>query len=551
MIHEVLESTFAEVFAVFMGRKSGFAGTHREELETLCRSLICGMQGGNTCLPLKSSQEKLLASCPLVSPGGDTPLVVSNNSLYLARYYSYESRLAQALADRAAVDHDIEHADELLNLCFPSSAAINDQQREAARVALNKGVCIISGGPGTGKTTTVVKIVSLLVLHYGPDLQIALSAPTGKAAIRLKESVSAQIPSLSVNESTKQALPQHAQTLHRLLGGRMYSPLFKYNNMRRLPWDVVIVDEASMVDIALMSKLVDALSAGARLILLGDKGQLASVESGAVLAECISVLPENVVELNVAHRFNSDISELADHVNKGDGEAAVEVLEEPGKASVVRAGPDWIDECAERYERYLTMVRDVKRAQQLPELFELFSMFRILCALRKGMLGVAGLNSAIERSLAARGFDCTGTQWYQGRPVIITRNDYNLGLYNGDIGICLPEVSGTGELNVWFQKDDGLFNRLPPNRLPSHETAWAMTVHKSQGSEFKEIVVALPERDNRILSRELLYTAITRARERVVIRGSRSLIKQVVGRKVNRTSGLADQIRRYRVNDNA
>ena len=542
MLKDVPVSAFAEVFAAFLVERSGFSGASREMLGEIIKSLITSMQGGHTCIDLSVSEQKLLSGCSLVSTTADKPLVLSGSRLYLARYFAYEKRLAEKISTLAAVSYSIENLDGLLNRCFPSSSGKQDKQRDAARVALNKGLCIISGGPGTGKTTTVVKIVALLLAHYGVDFRIALTAPTGKAAMRLKESVVSQIPLLAVEDTIKNALPREAQTLHRLLGVRKHSPSFNHNKKRPLPWDVVIVDEASMVDLALMSKLVDALTEKTRLILLGDKDQLASVESGAVLSDCIGVLSGNVVELRVAYRFNKEISTLAGYINSGDGTAAVRLIVDEKVTSVVQAEPGWLDTCGDKYGQYLEQATDCNCPGELPALFQLLNSFRILCALKNGLLGVTGINERIERILAARGFECKKHEWYPGRPVMVTRNDYNLNLYNGDIGICLPESPGGRERFIWFEKGDGAFRRLPPVRLPSHETAWALTIHKSQGSEFNEVVVVLPETDNQILSRELLYTAITRARERVMIRDEASLCRQVVERMIDRQSGLTEQL---------
>ena len=535
-------SSFAEVFGSFVAQRSGFTGIENKELTELCSSLIARMQDGHTCLSVNHRQEKLLLRCPLVSDSGDGPLVLFNSRLYLARYFTYERRLSEKMAELAAVSYSIDNMDRLLRNFFTTPEGEQDQQREAARVALHKGLCIISGGPGTGKTTTVVKIVAMLLSQYGPGFRIALAAPTGKAAMRLRESIAAQIPLLPAENAVKQIVPREAQTVHRLLGVRKYSPSFTHSSKRPLPWDAVVVDEASMVDLALMSKLADALSEGTRLILLGDKDQLASVESGAVLSECTRVLRKNVVELHVAHRFNAEISAFAGFIKHGDGKALTLLIEDEKVSSVVNAGEDWLAVCADRYERYLKQARLTGEREALPALFQLFNSFRILCTLKNGPSGVAGINEKIERILSARGYESGRSEWYPGRPVIVTRNDYNLGLYNGDVGICLPEYPGSQALFVWFEKEAGLFRRFMPVRLPPHETAWALTVHKSQGSEFREIMVVLPEKDHQLLSRELLYTAVTRAREKVIVRDPAALCGQIVCRAVERSSGLAEQL---------
>ncbi len=543
MTTDTLVSPFAGVFASFIGRRSGFTDSRRENLEHICSTLIDSMQAGHTCIGLTADQEELLLGCPLVTTtGASAPLVLVSGRLYLNRYYRYEKRLAEKITGLAGVCYSIENLDGLLNHCFLPSAEVLNEQREAARVALSKGLCLISGGPGTGKTTTVVKIIALLMAQYGPGFRMALTAPTGKAAMRLQQSVASQIPLLTIDDRIKNELPREAQTVHRLLGVRKHSHSFRHHAHRPLPWDVVIVDEASMVDLALMSKLVDALADGSRLILLGDKDQLASVESGAVLSDCIDVLSENVVQLHTAHRFNEEIAALAGHINRGNGSAAVQMLEDGNFSSVAGAGPNWFAACVDRYEKYLVSVEDFSSPDSLPFLFQSLNSFRILCALKNGSLGVGGVNERIERSLAARGFECGRAEWYPGRPVIITRNDYSLGLYNGDIGICLPGSPGSRERFVWFERQGGTFQRFIPVRLPSHQTAWALTVHKSQGSEFKEVMVILPENDNQVLSRELLYTAITRAKEKVTIRAESSLCRQVIDRVINRQSGLAEQL---------
>ncbi|PID72953.1 MAG: exodeoxyribonuclease V subunit alpha, partial [Desulfobacterales bacterium] len=309
-------------------------------------------------------------------------------------------------------------------------------------------------------------------------------------------------------------------------------------------YDVVVVDEASMVDLALMSKLVDAVKPGVHLILLGDKDQLASVESGSVLVDVVAALPGNAIELKKSYRFDSNIKKLAAAVNGGEYKKAWDVLTD-SEHSNINLLPEGVDYIVERYSAYMERVRQFEQAgvyddENIRELFNQFHSFQVLCVTNYGRNGIYNVSSIIERRLKNCGFpDCRTGQWYSGRPVMITSNEYNLGLYNGDVGICLlaGNTGGTKELKVWFERGDS-FVALSPGRLPARQTVFAMTIHKSQGSEFADVLVMLPEDENQILCRELLYTGITRAKENVVITGSRDIWYHAVQQKVSRNSGL-------------
>ncbi|MDO9067201.1 MAG: exodeoxyribonuclease V subunit alpha, partial [Deltaproteobacteria bacterium] len=412
-----------------------------------------------------------------------------------------------------------------LDACFgknPETNVETDWQRQAAEMALQRPLALISGGPGTGKTRTVARILGLLLLTLGPELQIALAAPTGKAAMRLRESISASLAALPFSASIKKKIPTSASTLHRLLGVRHHSPHFRHHHANPLPWDVVVVDEASMVDLAMMSKLVDALKPGARLILLGDKDQLASVESGAVLADCIQALPDNTVTLQKSYRFNPEISAFAQAVNTNESAAAWSMLaSDPQEATTSKSIqllqeplPEFI---MARYVQYMDKVAALpgdRQEDDIRQLFQCFNQFRVLCATRRGTGGAMTLNRQVEQMLAISNYPCqpggrscaipgtrdTGTSlsgaWYPGRPVIILNNDYGLNLFNGDIGICLPDISTPGAFQVWFEREDGSLKGYQPYRLPTCETVFAMTIHKSQGSEFEEVLVVLPASDS-------------------------------------------------------
>lgn len=540
-----IESPIERVLADFFAERSGLAGDRKTILWNSVSRLIRALREGHSCINLECNEISSLAGCRFVSDHGDTPLVMVDKRLYLARYYHYENRLADQLSRLAKVSYPDETMTPLLELCFEVETKNVDWQRQAAFVALCNGLCIISGGPGTGKTSTVVKIIGLLLAHHGIDTRIAVAAPTGKAAMRVRESIIKHIPGLPFDHAIKNSIPTETQTLHRLLGVRRLSPRFIHNSNHPLPWDVIIVDEASMVDVALMSKLVDALHKDSRLILLGDRDQLVSVETGAVLADCITALPDNVVELKKTWRFNKDIAQFAAFVNMGDAEAAWKMVTADNVSAIEKSDRQWLTQAAERYARYMERARQISAVEELASLLEFFDAYQILCAVRHGPRGVNQINSQIEKYLSLRGYDCNNDEWYQGRPIIITRNDYHLELYNGDIGICMPDPDNQGEPAIWFAQGEGRFRSILPVRLPPHETVWAMTVHKSQGSEFKEILVVLPEEDSPVLSRELLYTAITRARNRASILSEKTVCTTAIVRKTSRCSGLAKRLMEF------
>ncbi|KJR99361.1 MAG: hypothetical protein VR65_16420 [Desulfobulbaceae bacterium BRH_c16a] len=528
-------------FAGFLAGRSGLSGTAKNQFQELVGRVSAALEAGHSCLPLTDSEIRILAGNPLVSDGGRTPLVLHNGRLYLHRYYRYETRLAAQIRAMAAITFAPGNEEALFDPYFAGGgSAATDWQKEAAKIALKRALAIICGGPGTGKTTTVVKILAILMQAMESERlpEIALAAPTGKAAMRLSESVGNSMKKLELPKNIENALPVTVHTLHRLLGVRRNSPQFRHNRENPMAWDVVVVDEASMVDLAMMSKLVDALKPGARLLLLGDKDQLASVESGTVLGDFIVSLPDNTVELQTTYRFDDNIKQLAKAINAADSDTAWELLVAPAKTNITLLGADPIPSITERYARFMTAVYR-PGSPDLHEIFQLFNSFRVLCGVHYGNRGVDGINRRLELSLAGRGFPCRSGTWYPGRPVLITRNDYGLDLYNGDIGICLPDRE-KGDLKVWFERADGHLRSYSSHRLPQCETVFAMTIHKSQGSEFDEVVVVLPEEDNRILSRELIYTAVTRARKSVRLVAEKQILRLALSRSIERFSGLAD-----------
>lgn len=526
--------------AAFLADRSGLAEPERSHFRTLVADLSAAMAGGHVCLPVTGTEAAMLRRSPLAGDGGGpTPLVVAAGRLYLHRYYRYERRLADQLLRLAGERHHADDLEGLLDSGFPAAGAA-DRQRQAARLALTRSLVLVTGGPGTGKTYTVARILALLLRLQGPGLRLALAAPTGKAAMRLSESIAAGTGGLDLAPELLAAVPAKASTLHRLLGVRQDSSQFRHDAGNPLPADVVVVDEASMIDLALMARLVDALGPGGRLILLGDRDQLASVESGAVLADCCRTLTDNTVELDRSFRFDEGIGMFATLVNGRDADGAWDMLEaaRPGNVSLLQ--DNFLGYAAARYREYMEAAVRAESEAVIGGLFRLLGRFRVLCAVRQGAQGTAAVNAAIEDGLRQAGFTVgSGEEWYPGRPVMVTSNDYNLELYNGDVGICLPDRSAGGRRMVWFERPDGSLRALLPGRLPQCETVYAMTVHKSQGSEFDEVLVVLPEHDSQVLSRELVYTAVTRARKAVRVAGRREIMAAAIGRTLSRYSGLS------------
>ncbi|GAB2483569.1 exodeoxyribonuclease V subunit alpha [Comamonas humi] len=557
----------------------------------------------------------LIASMP--DAAASTPLVLQGTRLYLRRYWQYEQSVGDTIAARVAHSARPPAAAlrQSLDVLFPPAAspAGPDWQKLACALAASSGFAIITGGPGTGKTTTVVKLLALLqatALHgQGRPLRIALAAPTGKAAARLTESISgaldklgdAQLPPVPAGaEPLKSLIPSQAQTLHRLLGSRPDSRHFRHHARQPLAWDVVVVDEASMVDLEMMAALLDAMPPQARLVLLGDKDQLASVEAGAVLGELCrhadqglywpetvqwlqaatgeqvppgmqdlmgQPLDQAVAMLRHSHRFDgaSGIGQLATAVNAGDVRRMRQVLRhgygdlaayaladaaDPALAELVVHGGRKRFAAANAdgphgYAHYLGLLATMPQHGEQQafddwarQLLQAHGRFQLLCALRSGPWGVQGLNNRIAQILHRHQLIAQTSGWYAGRPVLVTRNDYGLGLMNGDIGITVAMPNGS--LRVVFATSEGV-RWVLPSRLQAVETVYAMTVHKSQGSEFTHAALVLPPTLSPILTRELVYTGLTRARQWLTLaaggQGFRTL-DAAVQRRVERASGL-------------
>lgn len=524
------------------------------------------------------------ASAVVGAPGEVKPLILDDRDrLYLRRYWWYEREVAAALRVRAdqpptPLEGVAERLSGLLQSLFPDNGRGINWQRVAAFCAWRGRLTVISGGPGTGKTTTVVRLLALLAELASPNsLRLAIAAPTGKAAARLQESLRQQKAELVARFPAVARLPDHVGTIHRLLGPIAGSTRFRHGPDHPLPVEVLVVDEASMVDLALMAKLLRAVPADARVILLGDQDQLASVEAGYVLGD-ISANPQpnrfpadgvedfqrvgggplpqrtgppvplsgTLVQLQTNHRFGPDsrIHRLSQAVNRGEAEAVLAGLSELPRESVGdvvgRSLPDRAGLKEALRSRAVPGFRPVFQATDPAQALAALGHFRLLAAVREGPYGVGALNATTEELLREEGCLGRGGEWYAGRPVLVTANDYEVGLFNGDLGVV--GVDEQGHPAVWFAEPGGGIRRVVPGQLPPHETAYAMTVHKSQGSEFTEVLLILPDRSSRVLTRELVYTGLTRSRERTELWYQEAVLRDAISRRTARVSGLREQL---------
>ncbi len=534
---EITPSRLDRAFARFLTERTSLDGDQNQRFYELVEQLSFQQNHGHSCIAVDQQDQQLLFDSGLVSRQGErAPLIMDNGHLFTHRYWSYERQLADQLLTLYEKENTVPNLESALDRYFGLKTVETDWQRKAVQSAVTRAFNIITGGPGTGKTTTVVKILALLQEIAQKPLLIALAAPTGKAAMRLQEAISKSKKQLPRSDEIVQHIPETVTTLHRLLGARPRSPYFHYHAKSPLPHDLVIVDEASMVDLALMAKLVDALRPNARLILLGDKDQLASIEAGAVLADLTRAMPDCTVELKKSFRFNSRIKQFSDAVNEQNVEKAWKMLQAQ-QENIVYLKSDLIAFITEKQYQYLKLV---KKAKPFEEIYHAFLNFQVLCSNRHGSHGTQEINIMVEQRLLASGLINKLGEWYVGRPVMITQNNAAMHLYNGDVGICLYDEK-LGQLMVFFQNDTGVKKYLP-TRLSHCETIFAMTIHKSQGSEFDEILIALPPLMNPVLGKELLYTAITRAKQKVIIAADKNIFEQTIKQKTERFGGLAEKI---------
>jgi exodeoxyribonuclease V alpha subunit len=474
-------------------------------------------------------REALLATKPVGVAGDYCPLIIHGEYLYLHRYFKFETIVVDFIENRSAVIEQPVGAADLVGRLFPHSEDEPDQQRQAALSSLVHSFLVISGGPGTGKTTTVAKI---LALHFGlnADLRVMLAAPTGKASARLEESLADAIVHLDVPQDIKDKMGLPVQTVHRLLGFSRSG--FSYNADNPLAVDLLLVDEASMVDLPLMADLMLALPETCQLILLGDQYQLASVQPGAVLGEIcsgqqdtIDELP-SIVTLEKSFRFRQDsgIRLLADFVKEGDAESALQVLQDEKYSDVALLDYN-IDEL-------LFVIQAGYKGGNPEEILAGFSKLGVLCCHRSGLFGVEDINARVIKSL-----NQTDKHYFHGLPLMILANDHEQKLYNGDTCVVVEEDS---RFYACFKTSEGL-RKILVRKLPAHVPAYGITVHKSQGSEYTDVAFLLPEGASKVLGRELVYTAITRARKKVVIYGTPEQFSDAVVRKVVRISGLGQR----------
>lgn len=605
---------FGEVLALWTHRAAvrDVTPLETEKIATYLRQIgeqiSLASSDGHTCLPLSTVldlfpgevladlRSKLLASklvcTPLELP--PKPLVLDGaNRLFLYRNFERERQLARRLVERArlrqlhntpfsslraALEDSLERIDESYAATVSRAAITLDWQRIAVAQALLSPLTLISGGPGTGKTRTAARLIECIRRLF-PDARIALAAPTGKAAGRLRDAVGPELK------------PLEATTLHRLLSIHPSSGQAQYHAKNPLPFDLVVVDEASMLDLTLALQLLEALPPEAQCVLLGDKDQLPPVETGSVFATLsrerhfspqgldrlaqvtgypamaiqsalasstvASPLTDQVVWLEKNYRFSnrSSIGILSDAIKRGHTASAIEILRDPQSEGLLwlednrpRIDKSTLQEAELGYAGYRTTLEHSIRQgivdqSSLEELFEKFDQFRVLAAIRQTGRGVVELNMQLRRLI-----DPGTRTWYPGRPILITRNDPGLRLFNGDVGICMPHPSGDRKpVQVWFREqtmgDSNPFRAVECDRLPPHEDALAMTVHKAQGSEFESVLLVLPYEATRTANRALLYTAITRARQRVIVSGSQPVFEMACSKTDDRPSGLSDRIR--------
>jgi exodeoxyribonuclease V alpha subunit len=576
--------------------------TDEAEIAVIFLSLF--VKAGHICLPLDKTvgdwlnllnieeteleekstldRDNLLSLGIFGSPAGQQPFLIDNNRLFVRRNWKQEALVAKKLLELSTKKLPIPDSDKaagLLQALFDADASGDaNWQMVGAALSLQNRLLIISGGPGTGKTTTVARILSILLQVLEGDLRIALAAPTGKAAARMSHALHEGLSAQPLPEQYKSRIPGEARTLHRLLRNYRQNGLLPGVRTKTLPYDLIVIDEASMIDLSMMERLLRHMGDESRLILLGDKDQLSSVEAGAVLGDiCIKEsnrfskdiadylsglqvpgadealesnggdpFTDSIVYLTKSYRFGgeSGIATLADAVNRGESERAAELV--TGTVYNELSAGEFMYGKQDLEMLFRTISDSLAESLEKDEanLLTHWSDKAWLGVLRKGPFGTDSLNKKIEEYLLAKRLITPEDGWYHGRPVLITRNDYSLGVYNGDLGVCVKSVDGS--YHVVFSDTAGTLKRIAPNRIKQYEPAYLLTVHKSQGSEFGHVNLLLPDRETKILTKELIYTAVTRAKNSFRLLGDQGLFKKGIERKTERYTGLRSHLSGFR-----
>lgn len=554
LLHAFNEAGVIETPDVLVAQRlTALAGDEDERVALAVAVTVRGLRGGSVCVDLESMATQVdqpelpwpadwLATVQASGLVAADVLRLRDGLLYLDRYWREEQQVADDLLAMVADTGAIATPD--VERLFPQGY---EEQRAAAELALRQRLTVLTGGPGTGKTTTVARLLAMLAGQAesagAPPLRIALAAPTGKAAARLHEAVQVEIDKLDpVDQQRISGL--RATTIHRLLKKMPdSSSRFRHDRTNRLPHDVIVVDETSMVSLTMMARLLEAVRPEARLLLVGDPDQLASVDAGAVLADLVDGLGGHddvrIARLQTSHRFGETIGALAAAIRDGEAERAIEVLRAGGEHVA------WLES---------TAPADELRAVLLPHALELYKAaqvnavdealatleeHRLLCAHRRGPYGVQHWNRQVERWLTESTGEPIWSDWYTGRPILVTANDYGLGLYNGDAGVTVRDNSGMRAVLA----ASGAPLSFATGRLSDVETMHAMTIHKSQGSQATEVTVLMPPVESRLLTRELFYTAVTRAKERVRVVGTAEEVRAAIERRAVRATGLASRLR--------
>lgn len=565
------------------------------EIKNIAYLVSQKLEEGNICLDIgdynKNEAEKInidtLSRSPWITTAPHKevkPFVLLNNKLYLHRYFYYEtvilntikSLISNSDEDKTLRKQELLSAKPLISNLFHSYNQQTNWQLISALLAYVNDFFIITGGPGTGKTTIITKLLAI-IFELNPEFSVAIAAPTGKATARLNESISNLISNLpGIKNDTKEILLDiKAQTVHRLLGYGFNTPYFKHNKENPLQYDLVIVDESSMIDVALMAKLMEAIRKDTKLILLGDKNQLASVEAGSIFGDLCktqkqsntvfdtdidflknfniniennafysNILTGKIIELQHSYRFDitegiGKFSNLVISGNSSEDKLITPFLNCKNQSQCVEITADYQDD---RFYKMIKLYEDYARENDIEKAFEKLKKIIILCAVREGQFGMKHYNSTIEDYLKSKALISPSGNFYDKQVVMVTSNDYNLGVFNGDIGIIRVDKN-TDKKIIYFKNSDGSLKSFPATNINSFETAYAMTIHKSQGSEYDNVIIVIPDDENhRLLSRELLYTAVTRAKQNVLILGKSNIIKETVKNRINRISGINERI---------